>query len=633
MTTPYTGDVSLRESAMVRSGANPALRMLDLPSRGDRVALRWWWGGLLTYLVLGASLVTALVIASTRDDLTTVLLTFIGLGPQPNLAVFVLVSAGIVLTLSSASRVFLEIRSMRKEEIDIEWVHKHGKPGLHLVFVDPAKRSALLGKQMEIPDEDVSVETLMDDRVRQVHRALSSAEGGSVIPNDLRGVAEVRTSRYGAFARYASSLLLLLAVLGTFAGVKTALPGLIDAVNVAAGGTSSLNALTQPLHAVAGAFGGNALALVGSIAVGLMAQGLAMGRRHLLERLELVSAEFLYGQNTVADANPINAAIVALRDTAHEMSAASGLLVGIETGLDSLGITFRDSFNTLVDRLKDIVSRQEEGLYQKTAESLARLNQRVADLAVAVEGNAKTYAGLAEGVRARSTEATSALTQMSTTNERLAQAMDGILTAGELAKSSVSDLHRAVLELQKGVASLQNGSDTVKAEATAIRELVSTLPDALRSIGSALETTEVRLRATDSAALQGWSSVADQLSTRIGDAIARAQAKEAQTPRGQRTEVRVVAREEEQRPVASERVSGNVHSVNHAPLMSRPETASDPEATKLLREIITEMRTLRTEAHALVSERRVALMRTAAVGVGSAALGGTLVYSLLRFVG
>jgi hypothetical protein len=151
-----------------------------------------------------------------------------------------------------------------------------------------------------------------------VQIALASAEGGVVIPAELRGIAEVRTAAYGAFARYASSLLLLLAVLGTFAGVKTALPELITAIG---SNTNDTTGLVNALSAVASAFGGNALALVGAVAVGLMAQGLSLGRRNLLERLELVSAEYLYGRTVAAEASPLQGAIVALRDTAVQMQS------------------------------------------------------------------------------------------------------------------------------------------------------------------------------------------------------------------------------------------------------------------------------------------------------------------------
>jgi hypothetical protein len=65
---------------------------------------------------------------------------------------------------------------------------------------------------------------------RRVHQAQLEGGGGHMPVEELRGIAETRTASFGREARFASSLLLLLAVLGTFAGVKTALPSLIDTI-------------------------------------------------------------------------------------------------------------------------------------------------------------------------------------------------------------------------------------------------------------------------------------------------------------------------------------------------------------------------------------------------------------------
>jgi hypothetical protein len=499
-----------RPSASVRT-------MLELPEAGHVVARRWLLFGMGAYLVLALAIVGALL-RSDQRGVSAALLSIVGIGPRTNWAIFFLVTAGVVLTVIAAVRVARDIRSMAREEADIDWVHRTGKPGLLLVFADPAERERKLkAGSLEPPTHDLSVETLMDDRVRRVRNASVDPNAGGVSPEDLKGLAEARTAQYGSLARYVSSLLLLLAVLGTFAGVKTALPGLISSISLAANATTEQSnaGLIASLNAVAEAFGGNALALIGAIAVGLMAQGIGFGRRNLLERLELVSAEFLYAQAVTTDANPMQAAMAALRETAREMHSASGAMLGIEDQLQQLGREFRGAFEGFANKISDIAVGQDEALHQKTSQSLEQLERRVLDLADAMEANAKTYAGLAEAVKNRSQEATRAFDTLAESNKQVGAALESIVRTGEQSRRSVDELGSAVGKLTEG-------SDKLLLQVQHVTTATQSIAPAMSQLEKSLAAADQRFGEMERMSQDGWRKVGSEIAEKLKANVSQA---------------------------------------------------------------------------------------------------------------
>ena len=469
-----------------------SLEMLQPPGRGDIVARRWWWCGLVGYGLLAAALLGAVGRGSASSFVQDAAALF-GLGSPPNYFITVLVGGGILLAAATMYLVRRDIREMSLEEDDVDWVLRTKADGLPLVFLEPNDRESRFERgDFAIPDHDVKVTTLVDDRVRRVHAAMASSGSATVSPENLKAIAVDRTARYGSFARYASSLLLLLAVLGTFAGVKTALPALIGSL----GATSDTSTLIGPLTAVASAFGGNALALVGAIAIGLMAQGIGFGRRNLLERLELVSAEYIYQDGTSSSANPLQAAVTALRDTANQIHAATGRMTGIEGGLRGLSNEFKTSFEVLSTTLADIADRQEEGLYERTSASLDALQLRVADLAKSVEATALVHSQITAAVQGRAEESRAAIDQMRQTNARLGQSLDAFLRVGEWAERSFSDVSKAsqlLVEGSQGVSAQMLGLTTaVGAVKPGLEQLERTLSAAAeQSVRDESRSTEV----------------------------------------------------------------------------------------------------------------------------------------------
>lgn len=567
--------------------------MHPLPPRGDGVARRYWLIGIAAYFALSTALVWTLVFRSGHFDATEVF-TLFGVGDHPNLAVALLVGLGVAVTVIAGWRVGGDVRRMKDEEDDIAWVHRTGPRGFDLVYFEDAVREPIFrrrdaGESVDAPPGG-KIKTLLDERVHRVQ--LANASGGVVVPAELRGVAEVRTAAYGAFARHAASLLLLLAVLGTFAGVKTALPNLIDAISST---TSNNQGLVDALSAVASAFGGNALALVGAVAIGLMAQGVSMGRRNLLERLELVSVD-LYADGLAAEANSMQGAVVALREGARQLERSSSAMLNVEDALEELGNQFHGGFERLGDRLRDVAAAQEKGLHDRTADTLVGLQRQVEGLARSVDGNAQVYAGLADAVRTRADDTTDALKQMRATNQQLADALRGVVAAGQQTAAAFEQLRGAAAELKRG-------SESTDARLTALATAVQGMHPTFAALGDTLSAATERLRAGEEASRRGWEQVGEQVAQRMADAVEAFRALDA-------------------RAVAA------LDGVRESAVVRVPATsgggAADPEVPRLLRELVTVSRgqPARPAWHA-------AVVPFAAV-VAGVTLGGGVMYALVH---
>lgn len=484
----------------------PPLEMIQPPEAGHLLARRWWIAGIGFYVLF--ALVFIITLLTTGHG---ALPQLFGLGRPLNPAVAVLVLGGIALFAAAARSAAKDIASIRDEEDDVEWVLTHRREGLPLVFVERSRREELFrgGVRSLQTDAATRVETLVDDRVRRVYDAALGTGSAPVSSEDLRGIAEKRTARFGSFTRYASSLLLLLAVLGTFAGVKTALPSLIEAVS-ATGGGDVQNSIVKPLRQVADAFGGNALALVGAIAAGLMAQGLAVGRRNLLERLELVSAEYIFDNRRAQSADPLRAAVEALSDSADEIREASRSFGGIEGALQVLGDDFRSALRELDARLVEVVEQQDRNLHEQTALSLESMQHQLAELRAAVGANSRVYQGLVDSVAARAAETRESVEQMSSATTQLTRGLEGVLKLGE------SSDH-AARRIDDALQAVQAVSAQVRDQGTALVEVVGTLTPALAGVGDTVRAASDRVAAIDERAAKAWSEASQQITRQIAD--------------------------------------------------------------------------------------------------------------------
>jgi uncharacterized protein YoxC len=492
------------------------LKMIKPPSRGDKPARDYLVVGTVFYGVF--SILFLISLLGGRPDKGMALRELFGVGAQPNFIIFILIVTGLALTIYAGWTVWADTLAIAREEADVDWVLNHEREGLMLVFADPKERLTRLrrGELTLRPGETPHVETLVDDRVRRVHQARLDGGAAHIPVEELRGIAETRTLQYGHVARFASSLLLLLAVLGTFAGVKTALPSLIDAISGAGGaGGGDANSMVGPLRAVADAFGGNALALVGAIAVGLMAQGLSVGRRHLLERLELVSAEYIYETTRAQNADPLIAAVGTLSGAAQAVREASGSFLGLESSLQGLSHSFQAGFDTLNDQLADLMRQQDEALHERTSKALEELQSRVVTLAGAVEANTRQYGGLVDRVGERAAESREAFAQMKAASETLSQALTGILQTRDASA-------RATESIEKGIEVLVTGTSSVDARMAAVAEAVDHARPAMQEVEAAVRAAAARVEGIDARAAQHWKEAADEVKSQF-ESLARTQ--------------------------------------------------------------------------------------------------------------
>ena len=240
-----------------------------------------------------------------------------------------------------------------------------------------------------------------------------------------------RTSTYGAIQRFLASGLLLLAVLGTFAGLKSALPCLSSAIGRASGptGRSLGNAsdcavsnhavrasqpeaqgsvgarteeVTSALDLVANAFGANFLALLGSLVLGAASFGLYYDRRELVSALENVAAESWYPQMPrEAGVSSLDRAVLELRDSSIGISKVGGEINALSRRLED----FRTSMNEALDRMtgdmRASLNARTAAEDRRQETQLAELSRTLGLVTRALERTAVGYEGLVKGLEER----------------------------------------------------------------------------------------------------------------------------------------------------------------------------------------------------------------------------------------
>jgi hypothetical protein len=241
-----------------------------------------------------------------------------------------------------------------------------------------------------------------------------------------------------------------------------------------------------------------------------------VGRRHLLERLELASAEYIYDNRRTHSADPLIAAVETLSATAGEVHNASTAFLGIEGSLEMLGESFRTAFASLNDRLSDVMRQQDEMLHQKTSQALEELQGRVVALAGAVDANTRSYQGLVDRVGERTAESREAVQQMRATSEALAKALNGILQLGTASAT-------ASAKLEEGIAVLVKGTERVDERMAAVADAVERTRPALQEVQAAVAGAADRVAGIDARAAASWKAVADDVRAQFAE-VARAQA-------------------------------------------------------------------------------------------------------------
>lgn len=433
---------------------------------------------------------------------------------------------------------------LRREEDDIQFVLHEGRDHLELVLLDPARRAAAIASAGAAGDhpgagpiEDAKVEALRNPRVEtllddRVLRVLRRAEEGEEAREPLRGgelrvIALSRAAGIGDAARYVSTLLLLLTVLGTFLGVKASLPGLVDALDLAGQGADAAVAgerMQGALREVASAFGANLNALLGSIALGLVAFALGTGRHSMLARLEQASSLYVYKRvgQTVATSN-FTAALLELRGASRNLEGIAANLAGLGDSLGGLSETVESSLNRTTETLDQILSEQKSSFLQENNRSIERIEKQLTEVVLSVQHATALYETIAGALGQRSEALGSA-------TERITQATDELRSSreafGTFASSATTAIAARLGELEASVREQTGAALAVSVEYQQIRAGVSDLAAEARTIAADLGRAEEERRSAfqemDHRVADAVAARLEQATSRLADAVADA---------------------------------------------------------------------------------------------------------------
>jgi archaellum component FlaC len=367
----------------------------------------------------------------------------------------------LLRTLSVFSFVLTTVAFLWSFMKDWRWLHAEERD-IHLVLnTDEGRQDPTRALHSDHDTRaERRVETLLDDRVTRV--LAPSGEEGQAPPavreSELRAVAAWRSAGVGSFARYASGLLLLLTVLGTFIGVKSSLGPLIDALQDAATrGTTSSADLAGSLDNIASAFGSNLTALIGAIALGLGAYALTSGRQTMLARLEQASSLYIYPRAKRA----------AVRDefsrALDSLAAASKDLGGVTAQLESFGDTISDLSTTVSDSLDDtrrtlkaLLEQQSGQVAEQARQSVDKIERQITDVVTAVQHTTTVYDTLVSSLEAGRVE-------MSGTSQQLGAAVTELRKAreefGRYADSATQTLNDRLTKIGQSIERLEGTFD------------------------------------------------------------------------------------------------------------------------------------------------------------------------------
>lgn len=402
---PYTFLSDAEGNAKVPSDPPPQQPNLETtrlrpPRRGDRIAAALllaavvlFAGGVVVLLSLG-------VISFTADE-----------ADQHQMLLLAINLLSLALTILGFGWSWLkDWRWLHNEEHDIEFVlHGPGKEDPRRVLFDNH-----VGGQPH-------VRTLIDDRVIRLLGVNDIAPSIHLVhESELRAVAVWRSATVGTFARYISGLLLLLTVLGTFVGVKSALEPLTKALQQGlAGNVDSAAALSGPLQNVAAAFGSNLTALVGAIALGLGAFALSLGRQSFLARLEQASSLYIYPH--VEDKSPaarlataadrigeVAATTERLTQASVEMSRAAAKVGDASQNVGSLSDAIQDLSDTVGtslgqtrEAIQALLAKQASQVADQSRHVVDRIERQLSDTATSVQHATAIYGTLVERLSAQ----------------------------------------------------------------------------------------------------------------------------------------------------------------------------------------------------------------------------------------
>ncbi|MEE4118567.1 MAG: biopolymer transporter ExbB [Paracoccaceae bacterium] len=240
-------------------------------------------------------------------------------------------------------------------------------------------------------------------RTRGANRKISSASAGSILESVATRIEEARD-----ITRYLVSLLIFLGLLGTFYGLATVVPGVVETIRSLApqdgeGGVEIFNRLMSgleiQLEGMGTAFSSSLLGLAGSLVVGLLELFASRGQNRFYRELEewlssITRLGFAHGDTELS--GETGAMVAVLDQMAEQMDQMREALMRSVAA----GRTTDDKLSEVATAVTALTRQMEHG--DRTSEALARLAETQEALVARLErGGHGDYGGAGDDGEAR----------------------------------------------------------------------------------------------------------------------------------------------------------------------------------------------------------------------------------------
>jgi len=373
-------------------------------------------------------------------------------------------------------------------------------------------------------------DTLLTERAQRVAE-LADRNGGAAegLRASLRTRAAGEAASVGAVSRFIGSLLLLLAVIGTFAGMKTALPALSQAVRfpgspapsppttTATGEAIDRANIRDALSGVADAFGANFLALIGAFSLAVMSFGATVDRRRLMVDLDRVLDEDLLSViASGTDAKAFELLLGNLREGIHEIATVGEGLGDLRGAIANFQSTLGHAIESLETSLTGQFQQRLLSVHSDMARKVESVVVDVARISGAMATTSVAYEGLVQEIRQRENELKTSAADIKV--EAINLVKRTAETAGQLDRAAVgvSEANAALVKnleaLQTQAAVVEHGLAAAHSIATSASNLSASAVQAADQVGGA--TAEL-----------------SKVATQIGEAVRTLHADSAQAER------------------------------------------------------------------------------------------------------
>jgi hypothetical protein len=452
-------------------------------------------------------------------------------------AVWVATVIGLVVGLWFAVR---DVRRLAKENAALDSVPSVGTIETYMQALNP-KDGHLAG-------------TLVAERVSRVAQAQALGATADAMRGSFRLDSASRAATIGTVTRYLASTLLLLSVIGTFAGMKAALPGLYEAVRQSSPTTtvdraSAVDIDGQNIHDalkhVADAFGANFLALVGALALSIMSFGATTDRRRTLVRLEKVSEQRLYPLLRSQRELVAQAFVDQLKESLTDVGTVASQLRGLREAIDRFDSGTTRAIEAFQSTLNKEIRTEFLTAHRDIANRVGSVIPTLTRIATAAETSAVAYQGLVEGVRERdaglreasealreaTSEATSNITVLVPPLRELTSSVSAAAGEERRVLALLEDQTRLVNEsLHAAGIATQTAAHLANSSATTLDRMdrgISAIVDLAAQSGStlkeiAVQATQLERSAADSmvtlqSSIEGNSTVSKDLAARASE--------------------------------------------------------------------------------------------------------------------